>query len=32
MSDDKVFQNFGVATLKAREAEDNFFRGLPSKC
>ena len=32
MSNDKVFQSLGAATMKAREAEDNFVCGTTSKC
>ena len=31
MSNGKVFQSFGAATLKAREVKDNFIRGITSK-
>ena len=32
MSNGKLFQSFGAATLKAREVEDNFVHGTASKC
>ena len=32
MSDGKLFQSFGAATLKAREVEDDFVRVTTSKC
>ena len=32
MSNGKVFQSLGAATLNAREIEDNFFRETTSKC
>ena len=31
MSNGKLFQRFGSATLKAQEVEDNFVRGTTSK-
>ena len=32
MSNGKVFQRFCAATPKAREVEDNFVRGMSTKC
>ena len=32
MSNGKLFQSFGAATLKAREVEHNFVRESSSKC
>ena len=32
MFNDKFFQSFSAATLKAREVEDYFVRGTASKC
>ena len=31
MSNGKLFQSFGAATLKARKVEDNFVRGTTTK-